>query len=214
MAALWGNIKLGCFIWRTVVHCEQLWRSIELLGNERQRPALIYSVMFFWLLWLIWLCRAGEVAPSLCWNSLLKPRLERKIRNGEPRYKSQAIWIRLLNPDKPCSCFMPPGIHYTPWGPSLSGFMLKSCSDIRRPSWKGHGGQPSNEVLVMCRCWSGWNQTQYTTLLCGSKSSHSHATHKQVRGALSLHNNTHSCDHLIFSGSDSFLCTFPSHRKC
>lgn len=60
-----GNIKLGCFIWSAVVHREQLWRSIELLGNER-RPALIHWLMFFWLLWLILLCRAGTAAPSLC----------------------------------------------------------------------------------------------------------------------------------------------------
>lgn len=99
MAALQGNIKLGCFIWRTVVHCEQLRRSIELLGNERQRPALIYSVMFFWLLWLISFCRAGKVGPSLLHR---RPRLEEKNREeekGERRNKSQVIWMRLLNLD-------------------------------------------------------------------------------------------------------------------
>lgn len=37
---------------------------------------------------------------------------------------------------------------------------------------------------------------QYTTLLSESKSSHSCATHTKVRGALSLHRSTHSCDHL------------------
>lgn len=82
-----------------------------------------------------------------------------------------------------------------------------------RPSWTGHSGRPSNEVSVMCRRWSGWNQTQHTTLLSESKSSHSCPTQKQVRGAPSLHNNTRSCDHLICSGSDSFLCTFLLSQK-
>lgn len=87
MAALWGNIKLGSFIWKTVVHYEQLWRSIELQGNEQQRPALIYSVMFFWLLWLISLCCAGEAALSQR-KLISQPRLEGKKEMGAQWYKS------------------------------------------------------------------------------------------------------------------------------
>lgn len=62
-------------------------------------------------------------------------------------------------------------------------------------------------------CSSGWNPTQYNTRLSESESPRSGTTHKQVRGALSLHNNTHSWGHLICSGSDPFLCTFLLSRK-
>lgn len=62
-------------------------------------------------------------------------------------------------------------------------------------------------------CSSGWNPTQYNTRLSESESPRSGTTHKQVRGALSLHNNTRSWGHLICSGSDPFLCTFLLSRK-
>lgn len=45
---------------------------------------------------------------------------------------------------------------------------------------------------------------QILSLMCYSQ---------KVRGALSLHRSTHSCDHLICSGSDSFLCTFCLSQK-
>lgn len=180
MAVLWGNIKLGCFIWWNVVHCKQLWRSIELLGNEQQRPALIYSVMSFWLLWLISLNRAGKVDPSLL-KLTPQPRLEGKRRNMGALLQKSSNINEIIISGKSLVMFYAnmnslwciPWAHYL----CLSMSMLESSTNAKKRQEKtqlnSSTWRPSNEVLVMCRYWSGWNQAHYTTLHCKSKSSHS-----------------------------------------